>query len=185
MNFVLNNSSTDYFFRFFSYINSSELQRKLLPIKISFILISVLFLFLIIFFLLKTSYLRLRYFGTFEKIDKFLDMRRYNIQANRKRWNSIVDKVKSGDKLGVKLGIIEADKLLKKFLAHKFILEGNNFEEQLNNLTSDKLPDITDVKRAHSIAQKLIQSPQSSIQKDEAEKILVIFKKAFQYLESI
>ena len=178
-------SSPDYFFKALSYINSSALQGKLLTVKITFILISVVFLFLIVFFLLKTSYLRLRYFDTFEKIDRFFDMRRYNLQNNRKRWNTIVDKVNSGNSLGIKLGIIEADELLKKFLARKFILEGGNFKEQLNNLTPDKLPNIDDIRRAHDVAQKLVKLPHFSIDINEAKRLLAVFKKSFQYLELI
>ncbi len=185
MNINLIHSNSDYLFKILSYINSSRLQEKLMPIRITFFVISLLFLFFIVILLLKTSYLRLRYFSTFEKIDKFLDMRRYNLKANRARWNSIVDKVNSGNDLGVRLGIIEADKILKKVLPRKFILDGKDFEDQLKNLTQDKIPNIEEVRRAHEVAQKLITSSKFKITREEAKKLLAIFKNTFQYLELI
>jgi len=182
MNFISPNLNQDYFFKFLSYINSSDLQAKLLPVRITFIVTSLIFLILIIFLLLKTSYLRIRFFGSFEKWDEFLENRYYNLMANRKRWNAIIDKFNSGSDLGVKLSLIEADKYLKRFITRKFVLSGKNFEEQLSNLTPDKIPNIEEVRKAHDISQKLITSPQFSLRKEEAKKLLAIFKKTFQHL---
>ncbi len=184
MNPILTNLNQNYLFKILSYLNSYQLQEKLIPVRNIFLVISSLILFGIIILLFKTSFLRLRYFDTFENFHKFLDLRHYNVKANRKRWNLILNKANSGQDLGLKLALIESDRLLRKFLAEKFILEGKTFQEQLNNLTADKIPNIADLRKAQDFIQKLIITPQSSSPIDfkKGREILVTLKKTFQFL---
>lgn len=162
-----------------SWIVSPPFQRTLFIIKTLFILISLYFLAGIIYFCLKTHYLQWLY-G--EPVTALLFRRPYGIKKINKRWTQITKRLKSDLEEEYKLSIIEADALLDEVL-RKIGYKGETIEERLDKLTTESLSNLNEVKKAHQVESDIVRDPNYRLTKEQAKKILLVYKKAFEELE--
>ena len=105
------------FYKIFNYlINfliSPEVQEKLFPVKVAFLVIGFLFLIGIIFCLLKTTYLK---WLILQDATEFLTYRPYGAKRITKTWTKILKRLEIADESEYKLAIMEADDLLDNAL---------------------------------------------------------------------
>ena len=162
-----------------SWIVSPPFTKTLFIIKTLFILISLYFFAGIIYFLSKTHYLQWLY-G--ESVTSLLTQKPYGIKKINKRWKQIVERLKSGSEEEYKLSIIEADALLDEILK-KIGYKGKTIEERFDKMTTEVLSNLEELKKAHQIESDIVRDPNYMLGREEAKKILLIYKKAFEELE--
>jgi len=152
----------------FDVINSSHLQERVLVFKIIFIVISVIFLAFIIYFSLKTTYLRLL---LIENVENSLSWKDYGQSKVLKKWKKIKKRLKKNNHLEHKLALIEAAKLLEDILKKM----GKN-EISL----ADKLREL----EIHNIYKEIAEDPDYKLTKTEAEEVIEILEKSLKELEA-
>jgi len=94
-------------------------------------------------------------------------------------WVQIQAKLRSGDETDLKSAIIEADKILDEVLKIGGYM-GRNADERLTQVGPAQLSNISDVWSAHKIRNRILKEEDFHINKQEAELIINIYKKAFQ-----
>jgi hypothetical protein len=151
----------------FDLINSSQLQENILILKIVFIVISIVFLGLIIYFSLKTTYLELLFI---EDMQNSLSWKDYGQSKVLKKWKRIKKRLKKDNHLEHKLALIEAAKLLEDILKKM----GEN-EISL----ADKLREL----EIHNIYQEIAEDTDYKLSRAEAEKVIGILEKSLKELE--
>ena len=152
----------------FDVINSSHLQERVLVFKIIFIVISVIFLAFIIYFSLKTTYLRLL---LIENVENSLSWKDYGQSKVLKKWKKIKKRLKKDSHLEHKLAVVEAAKLLEDILKKM----GKN-EISL----ADKLREL----EIHNIYKEIAEDPDYKLTKTEAEEVIEILEKSLKELEA-
>jgi len=152
----------------FDVINSSQLQERVLVFKIIFIIISIIFLGFIIYFSLKTTYLRLLFI---EDMENSLSWKDYGQSKVLKKWKKIKKRLKKDNHFEHKLALVEAAKLLEDILKKM----GEN-EISL----ADKLKEL----EIHNTYEEIAKDPNYKLTKVEAEEIIEILEKSLKELEA-
>jgi len=164
-----------------SWIISPPFPKTFFIIKILFILISLYFLAGIIYFLSKTHYLQWLY-G--EPVTSLLTQRPYGVKKIDKQWKRIVERLKSDSEEEYKLAIIEADAILDEVLK-KIGYKGDTIDERLEKVTTDAISNLEELKKVHQIESDIVRDPSYHLTKEEAKKILLVYKKTFEELDVI
>jgi len=166
-NINLNDFSKD-IGNFLNVINSSQLQEKILIVKIIFIIISLVFLGLIIYFSFKTSYFRTAYF---EDIENSLSWKDYGKGRIFKKWQKIKKRLKKDNHLEHKLALVEAAKLLEDILKKMG-------ETEIS--LADKLKEL----EIHNIYHEISENPDYKLDKEKAEEVINIIENSLKELEA-
>ena len=164
-----------------SFLISPDIQTKLFSAKVAFLAVSLFFLVLIIFVLLRTHYLRWMFFN--DTIE-FFTFRQFGAKKRNRTWNKILRRLETGTEPEYKLAVIEADNMLDGSLKRMEYV-GQSFEERLKNLTPAVLPNIAEVCEAHKIRNSIVHNPDYRLSSDEVQKTLEGYRQAFQALQMI
>lgn len=155
-------------------------EKYLLTFEISAILLSILFIWGIIYIIDKTKYFEL-------KKEQFLDiLGKGHVSKRRslKGWKQILERLKSSEQNSWKLAILEADHILNEILKMSGYL-GPKLEDKLDLITAAQISNIDDINKVHKIRDKIATDPAFQITKEEAEHIISVYKKAFVELNLI
>ncbi len=152
-----------------------------LPVKIISASLSVGFIVIIIYLI----------FLIREDIEKFLatlldktDLPEGPQRISLEGWQSVLDKLNSGDEANFKLAVIEADKLFDDLLKRSGY-QGDDMGERLRQITPEQLSNIDEVWQAHKMRNRLVHEPDFQLREHEAKRIIEIYQKAFQNLEAL
>jgi len=187
--------------RFLEFLLSSRFQQIIFPIKIVFILFSIILAAGILYFAIYTDYL---YYLWFEDFDELLKWRKkYKIKKKRKMFKNIVskivgprkkkgkielerakEKINRGREIDYKLAILDIDRLLNKELEKRGI-KGMNLSEKLENIKHKTLKNLEDLRKDRTIVNEIKKKKKREIKKEEAEQIIEIYKKALSQLRAI
>lgn len=149
-------------------------------IKFFSLIISALLLWGIIYCMNKLTFLNM-------KVEQYMDILGVgNLLKHRsiRGWLQIQKRIHLGDEENLKLAITEADRILDELLKKSGYM-GETMDERLTQITSAQLSNITDVWSAHKIKQRILKEKDFHINKQEAEIIVNIYKKAFQGFDLI
>lgn len=152
----------------------------LLITKIIFIVLFLLFIGLIIFFLLKSSWLKLRFL--YDLIE-FLTYQPFGVRKIERDWRRITTRLDIGLESEYKLAIIEADNMLNETL-EMMGYKGESLGERLENLSAVTLSNIEEAKEAHQVRNNIIHDPNYKLSLDEARRILGIYEQALRDLQA-
>ncbi len=94
-----------------------------------------------------------------------------------KRWGKIKAKLKTGSEDQYKLAIIEVDKLVDNLIFRMGYKDGKNFGERLENVPPGQIEDISDIKEAHAIRNRVILEEDFKVDRKLAAKTLALFEK--------
>lgn len=94
-----------------------------------------------------------------------------------KRWEKIKGKLKTGSEDQYKLAIIEADKLIDSLIFRMGYKDGKNFGERLGKIPPGQIEDISDIKEAHTIRNRVILDEKFKVDRELAAKTLALFEK--------
>ncbi len=183
----------------FQMIISPELQQALLPLRIIFLLLSGLAIGLIIYFLIRTTYLRFVFLDrwndyshwkqhySYKAIKKAyssasgpeefskLEDEKLNLKdgrIKRSEWERIKDRLKTGEELNYKLALIDADKLFNQALEKR----GRKFSPKL-------VPNTKNVLRAKKVLEEILTHQETKLTLRRAKKNIAIYQKGFSKLK--
>ena len=149
--------------------------------RIIFIAVFLFFLLWIIYFLLKTSWLRIRFL---ENAVEFFTYHPFGTKKFIKQWDKIKRRLEIGLESENKLAIIEADSMFSNVLEKMGFIE-ETFESRIKHLTLDLLPNIEEVLKAHKVRNNIVYDPNYQLIFDEAKKIILIYEKALIDLQAL
>ncbi len=139
--------------------------------------LSLYFLFWIAYYATKSNYIGMR-------VNEVVDTVRAKSIAQRRilrAWNTIKQRVRTGDEAQCKLALVEADRLLNDVLTMAG-LPGRNLDERLATMDSSQLPHYDEVCEAHRLSMRAVSDTTLSLTASEAEAVILIYKKAFRDL---
>lgn len=152
-------------------------------IKTLLTIITLFFIGFIVFFLIKTRWLK--HLLLYDLVE-FFTLKSYETAKITGQWKKIKRKIKGADEGKYKELIIKADDLLAKALERQIVTyQATNYEERLNQVTSETLSNIEQICQAHEIAKKITQDRDYQLNLDQAKEILDNYEKAFKALEII
>jgi len=166
--------------------NSPSLQRISHILEFIFILVSLTFAWLIIYFMVKTP----RYGQNLkEKWDDFLyfnDFKKKDKDSKARRaWKKICTLLKNDVEAEHKLAIIEADSLFSEILT-KMGFRGENLGSQLSSISASDVPslDKTLLMRLASLRENVVCDKNYRLDMKEAKKTIAGLEKELDKLES-
>ncbi len=160
--------------KIYLFLNSTELAKTLLAIKIVSWLISLFLIFLIIILLKKS-----------DAVWRFRERayaRAMVTDQNEKRWQRIQERLKLGDEANLKLAVIEADKLFDDIL-QRMAAPGKTIEERLDIFQKHELKSIDLVREAHRFCDFIIQNTKAPVKREEVERAIAGYEAALRELE--
>lgn len=166
--------------KLFSYLTSSELQRSLLPWKVTLIIFALFFLGGVIYFLIRTNYLKVIFWQDAIEIFTY---RPYGVRKIIKTWRKITGRLESGVESEYKLAVIEADAVLDDTLK-RIGYKGEDLEERLKELTSATLPNIDQVREAHQVRNSAVREPDFRLSLDQTKRVIEIYEQALRDLQA-
>lgn len=165
----------------FSTLISSEIHRKILPLKILFILVSAFFLSVIIYSHRQTRWARK---GLRQAWTEFRSFKPYDIAIFDKKWRKIKRRLEKGWESEAKLAIIEADELLDSVLK-RMAYKGRTLEEKLDQMDEKLLSNLEEIKKIHGIRNDIIHDPDYHLSLENASSAIKVYEKTFKHLEAL
>jgi len=162
-----------------SFLTSAEVQDKLLPTKIAFLVVSAVFLGIIVFVLLRTHYLEWLFI---QDLVQFFSMKTYGTKKINRQWQRVLRRLDTGLESEYKLAVLEADRMLDNSLK-KMGYTGATLEERLGKLTSVTLPNIEELQQTRNVRGNILHDPDYRLELSEARKILKVYDEAFRDLQ--
>lgn len=159
---------------------SPELQEKIFVFKVIFIIISIIFLAMIVYYALNTSYLRHLFIQDLEDASSWKDHGQSKVS---KKWQKIKKRLEKDNEAEYKLALIEADKMLDDILK-KMGYGEESLNEKLKRLSLSDVSNLEELLKANDICQNIIRDPDYRLDKEKAEEIIGIFEKSFKDLEA-
>lgn len=138
---------------------------------------SLVFLWLIIYFLLRAQFLKGKKISFFDVIGKADISRRRSVKA----WKQVLKRMDANDEANLKLAIIEADKILDEVLKIAGY-KGENMSDRLKQINSAQISNIEEIWQAHKIRNRIVHEPDFHIPRGEAWMLIEIYKKSLQEL---
>jgi len=162
------------------YLSSPQLQEAIFPLKITFIFISVVFIFAIIYFLVKTEFIQ---WWFLKSLINFLFPKPIRKKVIAGKWKAVKRKFeKSKFESQWKVSLIEGLDVFDKTLKEAGYA-GDNVGERLEKLTSEDVSNLDELLEACRICQDVVRDPDYRINKDKAEKIINLLERAVSDLE--
>ncbi len=172
----------NYVYQFFGIKNfmdmaaSPELQSRLLPLKIVFIIFTLLFLFYVLYFYMNSSYLRYQFM---QDVSEFFSWQAYGLKEINKRWKRITKKVEGGSEQELKLAVIDADDLLYQIMDEKGY-EGETFEQLLEGVGRKIVANQEEVLYAHKLRNSIVYDVDYKLDVKIAQKALTDYENAIK-----
>jgi len=163
-----------------SFLISPVWSEWLIITRIVFIAISLFLIGLIVFTLLKTSWLKYIFLQDAAEV---LTYRPFGVRNIEKDWRKVASRLDTGSEPEYKLAVIEADNMMNEILK-RMGYGGQSLGERLEKLTAATLPNIDGVKEAHKVRNNIVHDPNYKLSLEETRKTLSIFEKAFRDLEA-
>jgi hypothetical protein len=162
---------------------SPELQQALLPLRILFLSVGLLFLGFIIFFLFNTRWFKHRFWYDFIE---FFTMRIYGSYQAAFRWHRVKNKAARMRESDFKRIVIECHNILDKLLERLVpVYQADAFGERLAKLGEGTFSNVKDLWEAHELYRSVTREPNFAVKKEDLEKLLAAYEQAFKELEII
>ena len=173
------NKFTQDFKSVFDILLSPELQGRIFVFKVIFIIVSIIFFAMIIYYALNTSYLRHLFIYDLEDVSSRKDYGRSRIF---KKWQKIKKRLEKDNEAEYKLALIEADKVLDDTLKEMGHGE-ESLNEKLKHISPSDVSNLEELLKANEICQNVVHDPDYRLDKEKAKEIISIFEKSFKDLE--
>lgn len=101
-----------------------------------------------------------------------------------KKWNKLLERIKSGDERDLRLAVIEADSMVDEiFKEHGH--PGKDMGERLKSIHPSEIDNINDLWEAHKIRNRLAHEADFHLPVEEAKRIIEIYHKTIEELLNI
>lgn len=101
-----------------------------------------------------------------------------------KRWESVLERMRSGNISQYKVAIIEADNIANEILA-LVGYKGNNLAEKLVTANPDQLPNIEELKKSHEIRNLIVHEKDYPVDEESAKEAVKAYEKLLHDLEFV
>jgi len=162
-----------------SYILSPELQEKLLPMRVIFIALSLIFIIGIILLTSKTTYLRIKYRQGLTEFSKF---KPFGLRKLIKRWKRIKKRLDKNNVNNAKLAILEADKLVDDILK-RLGYTGENLDDRLEKIDTNLVPSLEILQEIHITSKKISEHYDYYLTMKDSKSIIEKYEKVLQELQ--
>jgi len=183
------------------WLTLAQYQKYLLPIKILFILFSIFLLVSIFYFMIYTDYLYYLWFVDLDEYLKWKAKKKKSSQPSQKKSQSVIkhlifklktrrtklspldkidQKVKRGEELGLKLALIDIDRLLEKKLEQRKIL-GKDFFAKIDNCKSLNQEEKERIKRVKNYLIQILKDELKPKTQD-LEKMVEVYRDVLKKL---
>jgi len=174
------NKITQDFKSAFDILISPQLQERVFTFKIIFIIISIIFFAVIVYYAFNATYLGHLFIRDLKDASSWKDYGRSKVS---KKWQKIKKRLEKDSEAEYKLALIEADKILDDILK-KMGYGEESLNDKLKHLTSSYISNLEELLKANEICQNVIRDPDYRLDKEKAEEIISIFEKSFKDLEA-
>ena len=113
---------------------------------------------------------------------KGMNMPVTTINKMKKRWEKVVERMKSDNISQFKVAIIEADGIADEILAG-IGYEGENMGERLMHLKPEQLDGLEDLRSAHKVRNRIVHDAAFEIDKKTAQEVIEVYENFLTYLE--
>lgn len=151
-------------------------------VKVIFLLFALFFFGVIVYFLKNTSWFEEIFLRDFVEFTTFSS---YRIAKSREAFRKIMERLKTQNEDEAKLAVIEADDILNESLNRIGYKKEESLGEKLDEITPDIIPNLEEVKEAHKVRNSIIHDPAYRLESEEAKRILLVYEKALQNLETL
>ncbi|MEP7162402.1 MAG: hypothetical protein ABI747_01395 [Candidatus Moraniibacteriota bacterium] len=121
-----------------------------------------------------TANLKLQFFGTERPL-----VAKNSVE---KRWKKIAERLDGGNPSQYKVAVLEADRLADELLTG-IGYAGKNMGERLASIHPGQLESFESLKAAHEMRNRIVNEPNFSLTKEEAEKLLESYRSFMVELE--
>jgi len=164
-----------------SLLNNSGIQQSLLPLKLIFGLVAVLFIVFSLFVLVRSAWVKFLFLFDYTE---FFTFRPYGLRRVVKKWQKIQQRLETANEGEYKLAVIEIDGMLSDILL-RMGFKGETLGDRLEIVTSAIIPNLQDLIQAHQVRNNVVHDPDYKLTLQEAQKTLEIYQVAFTNLDLI
>lgn len=161
------------------FLTSPNFTGTLLMVKIIFLVLSFIFLILTLIFFSRSSWFRNLIIRDWSEIFTY---RPFGVTRIARQWVKIMARLETGLESEAKLAVIEADSMLDEILA-RMGFAGESLGERLKLVTTEIVPNISEVFEAHKIRNNIVHDPDYRLTLDQARKTLSVYEKTLHNLE--
>lgn len=155
-----------------SFISTPLFHAIFLIVKIIFIIAFFYLLGGIIYFLLKTNFIR-AYF--LEDLIEFISFKPYGATKTQKRWKKIRERLRSDQENDFKVAVIEASLLLNDLLKERGI-EGIDVKEKLEKVGREAISNFDDFLEVYNTYKFVSEDPSYHLTKKETKRFLDVYE---------
>ena len=153
----------------------------LISFKVFFLLIDLAIIIFIVYSLFETSWID-KFF--LHDVKEFLNYKHYGLSKTKKKWQEIESYFKRGTETEMKLAIVEADTLLNDVLK-VMDYKGEDLTSKLDNINTDVLENLEDVKKYHQVSLNIVHDPIYSLRFKEAEEAFEVYREALVNIDAL
>jgi len=165
----------------FSFLLSPKFEGWLLFFKYAFLFFGFFFFGYTLWALFKTSWLKR---AILIDLKEFLSYKPFYAKTFSPKWQKIERRLESEVEADFKLAILEADELLNKVM-DEIGYRGENLSEKLEKVTPETISNLKQLKEVRKVRDDIIEDPTYKITREEAKKILEVYKKSLKDLQAI
>lgn len=163
---------------FVDFLTSSELQMSLLPLKIFFIIFTILFFCLVMYFYINSSYIKYQFSRNVSELFAGKDR---ELASTNNRWIKIISKTKSGLEQDYKIAIVQADDFLKDVLKERGY-KTDDFDDLIKIIDKKLMPNYEKILEAHEIRDSVVFDLDYKLDVEKAKNILDEYESAIKNL---
>jgi hypothetical protein len=168
---------------FLFYIISPEVQASILPLKVLFLALSLFFIGFLIFFLLKTRWLRLIFLYGFIE---FFTLKTYGSILTKLRWKLFIWRLYRVKEINFKKAIVRCHEIFDKVLIGLVPLhQSNTYAERLAKVGVGTFSNIDELWWSYELYRSAKKDQNSIINFNEFKRVLTAFHTALEELEII
>ena len=157
---------------------SHDLQRQLWPIQIIFVLLAIFFIWMTVYYSLKTSYSDNRFLGDAKN---FLFPKFFESKSQARRWQKIQDGLETNHQDQWKLSLIDGAAFMDESLKSAGF-GGANLEERLQKVTEEDLSNLAALQNSQKVCSDVVHDPNYHLTKSMAKDVINQFSQALAEL---
>ena len=164
-----------------SFLDSSTFYNFVGILRVVFFVLSLIFLAVIIFVLMKSTWLRRLVLWDTQEI---LTYKPFGVRKIVKQWQKIKARLDTGMESEYKLAVIEADSMLNDILK-RMGFGGESLGDRLTKITAATLANLDEVAEVHKTRNNIVHDPDYKLVLDETKKIISTYEDALNNLQAL
>lgn len=153
---------------FLRVLLSPDLQRQLWPVQIIFVILAAFFIWMTVYYSIKTSYWNNKFLGDAKN---FLFPKLFERKGQLRRWQKIQDGLEKSHPDQWKLSLIDGAAFMDESLKSAGF-GGATLEERLQKVTAEDLSNLTALRNAQKVCSDVVHDPNYRLTKSMAKDVI-------------